>query len=83
MLDAKVGCLGLTLFGSSGCSVGFTDALGFGYSRITRLHYYRLIYHCRHFHCRSDRSDYVILPPLVAMMARPPSNETGSSYFYH
>ena len=38
MLDAKVGCLGLTLFGSRGCSVGFMDApMGFGYSWVTRL----------------------------------------------
>jgi hypothetical protein len=38
VLDAKVGCLGLTLFGSSGCSAGFTDApMGFGYSWGTRL----------------------------------------------
>ena len=38
MLDAKVGCLGLTLFGSSGCSVGFMDApMGFGYSWVTVL----------------------------------------------
>ena len=38
MLDAKVGCLGLTLFGFGGCSAGFTDApMGFGYSWVTRL----------------------------------------------
>ena len=38
MLDAKVGCLGLILFGSSRCSVGFTDApMGFGYSQVTGL----------------------------------------------
>ena len=38
MLDTKVGCLRLTLFGSGGCSVGFMDApMGFGYSRVTRL----------------------------------------------
>jgi hypothetical protein len=35
-------------------------------------HYYRLRYHCHHFHCRSDRSDGVILPPLVGPVARPP-----------
>ena len=38
MLDAKVGCLGLTMFSSGGCSIGFTDApMGFGYSQVTRL----------------------------------------------
>ena len=38
MLDAKVGCLGLILFSSGGCSIGFTDApMGFGYSQVTRL----------------------------------------------
>ena len=38
MLDAKVGCLGLTLFGSRGCSVGFTDTpIGFGHSWVTGL----------------------------------------------
>jgi len=38
VLDAKVGCLGLTLFGFGGCSAGFTDApMGFGYSWVTRL----------------------------------------------
>ena len=38
MLDTKVGCLGLTLFGSVECSAGFTDApMGFGYSWVTRL----------------------------------------------
>jgi hypothetical protein len=34
-------------------------------------HYYRLIFHYRHFHCRSDRSDGVILPPLVGPIGRP------------
>jgi hypothetical protein len=38
MLDVEVGYLWLTLFGSSGCSVGFMDApMGFGCSRVTRL----------------------------------------------
>ena len=38
MLDAKVGCLGLTLLGSGGCSVGSMDAaMGFGYSWVTGL----------------------------------------------
>jgi hypothetical protein len=45
-------------------------------------HYYRLIYHYRHFHCRSDRSDGVILALSVEMIARPPRTETGSSDFY-
>jgi hypothetical protein len=36
------------------------------------MHYYRLIYHYRHFHCHSDRSDGVILPPPVGPIARPP-----------
>jgi hypothetical protein len=33
--------------------------------------YYRLIYHCRHFHCRSDKNDSVILAPSVGTIARP------------
>ena len=38
VLDAKVGCLGLTLLSSSRCSVGSTDSLmGFGYSWVTGL----------------------------------------------
>jgi len=38
VLDTKVGCLGLTLFGSVECSAGFTDApMGFGYSWVTGL----------------------------------------------
>ena len=38
MLDVKVGCLGLTWFGSGRCSAGFMDApMGFGYSRVTGL----------------------------------------------
>ena len=38
VLDAKVGCLGLTLLGSRGCSVGSTDAaMGFGYSWVIGL----------------------------------------------
>ena len=41
-------------------------------------HYYILTYHYRHFHCRSDRSDGVILAP-----SRPPRTKTGSSDFYH
>ena len=38
-------------------------------------HYYRLIYHYRHFHCRSNRSVCVMLPPLVGPIARPPEEE--------
>jgi hypothetical protein len=35
VLGTKVGCLWVTLFGSSGCSVGFTDTLiGFGHFRL-------------------------------------------------
>ena len=38
MLDAKVGCHGLTMFGSGGCSARFMDApMGFGYSQVIRL----------------------------------------------
>jgi len=38
VLDAKVGCLRLILFGSGGCSTRFMDApMDFGYSRVTRL----------------------------------------------
>jgi hypothetical protein len=40
ILGTKVGCLWVTLFGSSRCSVGFTDTLiGFGHSRVTELLY--------------------------------------------
>ena len=46
-------------------------------------HYCRLIYHCSHFHCHSDRNDGVILPPSDGMITRPLGNETGSSNFYH
>jgi len=48
-------------------------------------HYYILIliYHYHHFHCHSDRSDSVILPQPVGLIARPPKKETGSSNFYH
>jgi len=49
----------------------------------TTNHYYRMIYHCRHFHCRSDRSDGVILAPSVGTIARPPRTKTGNSDFYH
>ena len=52
-------------------------------SLLNTIHYYRLIYHCCHFHCHSDRSDGVILPLSVRTIARPPRNETGSSDFYH
>jgi hypothetical protein len=38
-------------------------------------HYYRLIFHYRHFHCCRDRGDGVILPPLVGPIARPPKEE--------
>ena len=38
VLGTKVGCLWVTLFSSSECSVGFTDiSMGFGHSRVTRL----------------------------------------------
>ena len=38
VLGTKVGCLWVTLFGSSGCSVGFRDTpIGFGHSRVTGL----------------------------------------------
>jgi hypothetical protein len=42
-----------------------------------------LIYHCRHFHCRSDRSDGVILAPSVGTIARPSRTKTGSSDVYY
>jgi hypothetical protein len=36
MRDVEVGCLWLTLFGSSRCFAGFTNApMGFGCSRVT------------------------------------------------
>ena len=50
---------------------------------VNLFHYYKLIYHCHHFHYRSDRSDGVILPSSVEMIARPPRNETGNSDLYH
>ena len=37
-------------------------------------HYCRLIYHCSHFHCHSDRNDGVILPPSVGPIGRPPKD---------
>ena len=38
VLGTKVGCLWVTLFGSSGCSAGFTDtSIGFGHSRVIGL----------------------------------------------
>ena len=38
ILGTKVGCLWVTLFGSSGCSMGFIDtSIGFGHSWVTRL----------------------------------------------
>ena len=40
ILGTKVGCLWVTLFGSSGGSTGFTGTpIGFGHSRVTRLLY--------------------------------------------
>ena len=60
------------------------DALAwYSMLRPKSVHYYRLIYHYRHFHCHSDRSDRVILPPLVEMIAMPLGNETGNLDFYH
>jgi hypothetical protein len=47
------------------------------------FHNYRLTYHCHHFHCCSDRSDRVILPPTVGTIVRPPGNKTSSLDFYH
>ena len=38
VLGTKVGCLWVTLFGSSGCSASFTDILiGCGHSQVTGL----------------------------------------------
>ena len=37
-------------------------------------HYYILTYHYRHFHCSSDKSIGVILPPLVLPIGRPPKD---------
>ena len=38
ILGTKVGCLWVTLFGSSGCSASFTDILiGCGHSQVTGL----------------------------------------------
>ena len=53
------------------------------YGEAAVIHYYRLIYHYRHFHYRSDRSNGVILAPSVGTIARPPMTKTGSSDFYH
>jgi hypothetical protein len=39
-----------------------------------KLHYYRLTYHYRHFHCRSDKSVGVILPPSVVPIGRLPKD---------
>ena len=35
-------------------------------------HYYRLTFHRRHFHFRSDKSVGVILPPSIGPIGRPP-----------
>ena len=35
-------------------------------------HYYKFTFHCRHFHCYSDKSVGVILPPSVGLIGRPP-----------
>jgi hypothetical protein len=39
-----------------------------------KLHYYRLTYHYHHFHCRSDKSIGVILPPSVVPIGRLPKD---------
>ena len=39
-----------------------------------KIHYYRLTYHYRHFHCRSDKSVGVILPLSVVPIGRPPKD---------
>jgi len=41
---------------------------------IVKVHYYILTYHYRHFHCLSDKSTGVILPPLVGPIGRPPKD---------
>ena len=35
------------------------------------VHYYKLTFHCRHFHCRSDKSVSVILLLSVGPIGRP------------
>jgi len=50
---------------------------------VNLFHYYKLIYHCRHFHCHSDIIDGVILAPSVGTITRPPRTKTDSSNFYH
>jgi hypothetical protein len=47
------------------------------------IHYYRLIFHCRHFHCHSDKSDGVILSPLIGPIVRPPVEGNRQLNFYH
>jgi hypothetical protein len=39
-----------------------------------KLHYYRLTYHYRHFHCRRDKSVSVILPLSVVPIGRLPKD---------
>jgi hypothetical protein len=47
------------------------------------IHYYRLIFHYHHFHCHSDKSDDVILPPPVGPIVRPPAEGNWQLNFYH
>jgi hypothetical protein len=51
--------------------MGYSDAITAEQaSLLNTIHYYILIYHYRHFHCRSDRSDGVILAPSVRMIVQ-------------
>jgi hypothetical protein len=52
--------------------VGIFRALYIIFAPPSENHYYRLRYHCCHFHCHSDRSNGMILPPLVGPIVRPP-----------
>ena len=46
----------------------------------SKNHYYRFTFHCVHFHCRSNRSDSVILASSVGTIARPqPAVQTSTT----
>jgi hypothetical protein len=63
--------------GRSWCKATVTMTFVLAVHTLKRLccHYYRLTYHYRHFHCHSNRSDCVMLPPLVGPIERPLEEE--------
>jgi hypothetical protein len=86
-LEEATGLFGPDTASGSGrcvrCNIKWPTVISWVSLLFKSVHYYRLIYHYRHFHCHSDRSDGVIFAPLVGTIARPPRTKTGSSDFYH